>query len=248
MLPPAPARLSITTGWPSPSESRVPTARAMVSLAPPGAKPSTKRIGRAGYSAAWTVEKTGSRKAIAAATTQPDLFDTGSPFQGHFTPRIARGRASLATGLQPDNLARIRLLLVTSLCYSACHVVAACSGPQQFKDLEETIHETGAAHPGRALSRRQAVKQGLEPGSQALHRALPVAADAELRLGGIRHQQRGQFTFGERAHRAPRRTARRRCRSVAHDARHRLLCSDRHGAADRARGEGRLCGRADAAP
>src|SRR5262245_44057308 len=102
MLPPAPARLSITTGWPSPSESRVPTARAMVSLAPPGAKPSTKRIGRAGYSAAWTVEKTGSRKAIAAATTQPDLFDTGSPFQGHFTPRIARGRASLATGLQPD--------------------------------------------------------------------------------------------------------------------------------------------------
>src|SRR5687768_12155370 len=49
MLPPAPGRLSITIVWPSPSESRVARRRAMVSLAPPGAKPSTTRIGRSGY-------------------------------------------------------------------------------------------------------------------------------------------------------------------------------------------------------
>jgi hypothetical protein len=53
----------------------------MVSLAPPGAKPRTKRMGRAGYSAAWIAEYEGKRKATAAAILQPDLFDTGSPFQ-----------------------------------------------------------------------------------------------------------------------------------------------------------------------
>src|SRR5262245_47861687 len=160
----------------------------MVSVAQAGAKPSTKRIGRAGYSAAWIAEKPGSKKAIAAAMTQPDLFDTGSPFQGQFTPRIARGLASLTTRLRPDNLTHTRLLIVTTLCYSGCHVIAACSGPQQLQDPEEIIHETSATHSGRALPGRHAVQQGLEPGSRALHRALPVAADAKLRPGCIRHE------------------------------------------------------------
>src|SRR5436190_2915774 len=48
MLPPAPARLSTTTGWPRISVSCCPVRRAMMSAGPPGAKGITKRTGLAG--------------------------------------------------------------------------------------------------------------------------------------------------------------------------------------------------------
>src|SRR3954465_14656931 len=48
-FPPAPARLSTMTVCPSASPSFAPTTRAIVSLGPPGRKPTTKRIGRPGY-------------------------------------------------------------------------------------------------------------------------------------------------------------------------------------------------------
>src|SRR2546429_427720 len=51
MLPEAPARLSTTTGWPQRSPSFCATRRAMMSVPPPGAKPTTRRTGLAGY--AW---------------------------------------------------------------------------------------------------------------------------------------------------------------------------------------------------
>src|SRR4051812_10797313 len=49
MLPPAPARFSITTAWPSAVESRSPTRRAKMSVDPPGAKGTTRRMGLDGY-------------------------------------------------------------------------------------------------------------------------------------------------------------------------------------------------------
>src|SRR5471032_2549957 len=49
MLPPAPARLSTTTCWPSDSESFCAMMRAMTSVGPPGAKPTMMRIGFTGY-------------------------------------------------------------------------------------------------------------------------------------------------------------------------------------------------------
>src|SRR5688500_7299573 len=75
MFPPAPGRLSITTGCPRPSESRVATMRAMVSLAPPGAKPRTNRIGLAGYSAAWSAGTASSASAAADSIRQLSFSD-----------------------------------------------------------------------------------------------------------------------------------------------------------------------------
>src|SRR5512138_2492487 len=48
MVPPAPARFSTTTCWPSCSESVFATMRAVVSVPPPGSKPTTVVIGFVG--------------------------------------------------------------------------------------------------------------------------------------------------------------------------------------------------------
>ena len=50
-LPAAPVRFSTTTGWPSPAVIPWATTRAVVSVLPPGAKPTTKRTGRSGLQA-----------------------------------------------------------------------------------------------------------------------------------------------------------------------------------------------------
>src|SRR4030088_134160 len=52
MLLPAPVLFSITNCWPSFSDSRWPIKRAIISVAPPGGYPTTKRTGRVGYSSA----------------------------------------------------------------------------------------------------------------------------------------------------------------------------------------------------
>src|SRR5262245_51778755 len=44
----APGRLSMTNGWPSRSDGHWPMRRAMISAAPPAAKPTTMRTGRDG--------------------------------------------------------------------------------------------------------------------------------------------------------------------------------------------------------
>src|SRR4051812_29031102 len=48
MLPPAPARFSTTTGWPSSGDSFSPSMRAVMSSAPPAAIGTTRRTGRFG--------------------------------------------------------------------------------------------------------------------------------------------------------------------------------------------------------
>src|SRR5438046_3667624 len=49
MLPPAPGRLSITTGWPHDSVSFLPISRPNVSATPPTGNGTTMRIGLSGY-------------------------------------------------------------------------------------------------------------------------------------------------------------------------------------------------------
>src|SRR5882757_6346731 len=51
MLPPAPPRLSITTGWPSAAEIRSATRRPTMSALPPAANGTIIRIGRSGNAA-----------------------------------------------------------------------------------------------------------------------------------------------------------------------------------------------------
>src|SRR5688572_29709268 len=51
MLPPAPARFSTTTCWPTFSARNLATTRATVSVPPPGSKPTTIVIGLLGYCA-----------------------------------------------------------------------------------------------------------------------------------------------------------------------------------------------------
>src|SRR5690242_343681 len=65
MFPAAPGRLSTTTVWPSPAPSGIPTVRAETSTPPPGAKPTSRRIGLVGYDCA------GACAAQAAATAKP---------------------------------------------------------------------------------------------------------------------------------------------------------------------------------
>src|SRR5205085_3675286 len=68
MLPPAPARFSTTTCWPRRSASAGATMRAVVSVPPPGSKPTTMVIGFAGKfcaAAPWLMAS-----AASAANTQ----------------------------------------------------------------------------------------------------------------------------------------------------------------------------------
>ena len=48
MVPAAPERFSIITGWPNISPILGPSARATISVPPPGAKPTINRIGLLG--------------------------------------------------------------------------------------------------------------------------------------------------------------------------------------------------------
>ena len=66
ILPPAPARLSTTMGWPSSSPSRSAITRAVTSVAPPAWKGTIRRIGRLGQGA-WA--KAGAARRGAAART-----------------------------------------------------------------------------------------------------------------------------------------------------------------------------------
>src|SRR5882672_4106699 len=63
----APGRFSMMNGWPSRSESHWPMRRAVMSDAPPAAKPTMMRTGRVGYSCAHAgVQIAGAAIATAA--------------------------------------------------------------------------------------------------------------------------------------------------------------------------------------
>src|SRR4249920_642997 len=114
MLPPAPPRLSTTTGWPRALDMRSPTMRPTMSALPPAAKGTIRRIGRSGYLANAT------RGSSASAETAPSLAMTlrreiGIGFLVIRKERIRFGQAHCrssrkseqAAGRVPEQLAAI---------------------------------------------------------------------------------------------------------------------------------------------
>src|SRR4051812_10146801 len=89
MMPPAPARLSITTCCPHASVKRCPIARAVKSLELPGVPGTMTRIGRAGYDCA--------QRFVQAQTAA--AIDTNSRLRMRF-------RSSLSFSCRGDALER----------------------------------------------------------------------------------------------------------------------------------------------
>ena len=73
-MPPAPARFSTTNGRPMLSVSFCANRRACMSVAPPGARPTTTRTGRAGYASCAGAAAGRSAAANAKPTTGQILF------------------------------------------------------------------------------------------------------------------------------------------------------------------------------
>src|SRR6218665_3788194 len=65
MFPEAPGRFSTTMGWPNPSAIFWATRPAELSVAPPGGKPRTKRIGRCGNSRPCAAARAGTQPTAA---------------------------------------------------------------------------------------------------------------------------------------------------------------------------------------
>ncbi|KAG1323220.1 hypothetical protein G6F61_015167 [Rhizopus arrhizus] len=66
MLPPAPARFSTTTVWPSRCDSGSASRRASVSAEPPGAKPTSSRTGFVGFHASAAIAVEAAVRAVMA--------------------------------------------------------------------------------------------------------------------------------------------------------------------------------------
>src|SRR5262245_18056737 len=97
MFPPAPLRFSITTGWPSTCSSFLPKIRAMTSLGPPGAKPSTSVTSPVGKSCA---HEAAVPVSMAMKTTaRPSCLILPSP-----TLFVAIGRSGDAPYVYPSPL------------------------------------------------------------------------------------------------------------------------------------------------
>src|SRR5258706_9020027 len=80
MLPPAPARLSITIGWPRISVSFCPAMRAMMSVGPPGANGMMTRTGLEGHACALAAPK--DRNKIADKRTRVIVASLSGERQG----------------------------------------------------------------------------------------------------------------------------------------------------------------------
>jgi hypothetical protein len=73
MFEPAPGLFSITTGWPSRSDSFWPTIRATVSVGPPGGCGTTTRMGRFGYCCACAWGNVAAARVKVAANPSRNL-------------------------------------------------------------------------------------------------------------------------------------------------------------------------------
>jgi hypothetical protein len=79
MLPPAPARLTITAGWPNLAFSPVETMRAITSVGPPGAAGTMNRTGRLGYGpSVWACALVPAVASIAAKAARRVSIDRPS--------------------------------------------------------------------------------------------------------------------------------------------------------------------------
>src|SRR3954453_16713582 len=79
MLPAAPPRLSTITCWPSECEMAIERMRAMMSVGPPGAKGTTRVMGRSGYAASVGATRHAKMPAQAAAKALRRMFSLTLP-------------------------------------------------------------------------------------------------------------------------------------------------------------------------
>src|SRR5690348_8450295 len=105
MIPPAPARFSITKGLPRSSAIRAVTVRATISTAPPAGNGNSMRIGLSGYCAKLWLCAASRRRPISAAnildTTQPLEIQPVRPlFDDLIRPQQQPGRDGYAQRLR----------------------------------------------------------------------------------------------------------------------------------------------------
>src|SRR5262249_29238355 len=109
-LPPAPARFSTSTGWPSDAASGGAIARAIVSVVPPADAPTSSLIGWVGYSAALhggPAKNTGARRQMTAAILRARIVVLLS-----LPPTAVSPRRSSRSGDRPQPLDRRAMDLV----------------------------------------------------------------------------------------------------------------------------------------
>src|SRR5450432_3634359 len=95
MLPPAPARLSTTTDWPSVSVSRLATSRARMSVVAPAGKGTTNRIAWFGYACPNAPQvKVANSAASAKRCRLPIIVSSVGPVEGLVSFRSASSRGS----------------------------------------------------------------------------------------------------------------------------------------------------------
>ena len=110
-LPAAPVRFSTTTGWPSPAVMPCATTRAVVSVLPPGAKPTTKRTGRSGLQAGPGEEccaraaAAGRRGTAASNGRRSRRFMDGCLPAGLWSPAVVRETTTVADDRGSINVA-----------------------------------------------------------------------------------------------------------------------------------------------
>src|SRR5215475_1931864 len=136
MLAPAPGLFSITTCWPQTSESRAPTLRAMMSVAPPGTNGTmrrTKRVGQAWAHALRMLKAGVSTEAAERPSKQRRLIMGPSPWvlfdplRKSLPRRPGVDKHAAADGARHLNLVA-RTHHAGCACSRLCAAAAAASG------------------------------------------------------------------------------------------------------------------------
>ncbi len=113
MLPPAPGRFSITSGWPSFSLTRGAMARTMASALPPGGKVTITRMGLVGQAASWA--RAGLAKANSVAP--PRAAHSARRRKGNFIDLSPGSGGGYPTAIQPAPYSCVKRNLSNDLSF-----------------------------------------------------------------------------------------------------------------------------------
>src|SRR5258706_11893756 len=150
MLPPAPARLSITNGWPRISPSFCPAMRAMMSVGPPGAKGMMTRTGFDGQGCACAERLTKNARTEARMRW---VMASSFSYQRHGALVVAELEVALGRG-------RLAAPLALDLGPQREHVAEALEVELRVRRQPE-----GRVHQ-RVVGARRDVRLELEPFAQ----------------------------------------------------------------------------------
>src|SRR3954463_13542464 len=226
MLPPAPARFSTTTCWPSCSPSGFCRMRAVVSVPPPGSKPTTTVTGLLGYAPCASAPYANGMLKAAASTLVSLLIANSPPRYIRALPAPEHGLALFHEGFSPfgvigaveaflhQGVAHRRV--VVGLHYFADDALGGAQRERgvrrdgvavlarQFLELGDRDHAVYQAHLLRLGGTELAGGDhdffrvgGADDVDQLLHRPGPVA-QAELRRGNREARVVGRQAQGAR--------------------------------------------------